>query len=646
MQDREGEQGYFRVTPGKQPKSKRPVVLIVFLAIVFIGAVSWLAINLDGFVEAEDVIIERPMADVPPTSSETKNPTASPSFSETPTVTSTPDLLNNPSENHYGFIVLAARQKGNSHLWYYEPGETEPYRLTTGSWDDRHPAISPDGVNLAFSSRRDGNWDLYTLNLETGETRRLTATMGYEGRPSWSPDGQWLAFEAYYDGNFDIWLLPVFGEGEPYKLTSHNSLDLSPVWGPNGRSIIFASNRTGNYDIYLADLEQVEERFVNLTNTVDLWETAPSFDPNSNQLAYVAAYSDMSRIFIQDMSDTSSAPLDVGRGINAIWSPTGDSIAVLQRYPHQSQILSYNLSGGGGLPLSLLLTGVVEGMDWFGIESGEVKITLPQTSDEPINLYDRIIESPGPDDSRYSLIELEDVSAPRALLSDRANEAFEALRRRIALELGWDFLANLDFAFVGINDPLPPGYPYNDWLFTGRAFAISEAIARAGWVELIKEDILGETYWRVHVRTRYQDGSLGEPLNEYPWDFSGRIKGDPTAYDQGGTFKEIIPGGYYVDFSEIAADYGFQRQAALNNWRTYFPGSRYSEFVLTDGLSWEAAMLELYPRAAILTPTPFRTPTPTPTRTPWPTSTPWWFRDLTPTVTSTPTTMPSSTPTQ
>lgn len=645
MEDRSEEQGYFRVTPGKQQRSRRPVVLIIFLALVSIGAVSWLALNLDGFVEAEDAVAERPQMEAPPTSSATYQPSASPDVSETPVITSTPYPLNS-SGLPYGFIVFAARENGFSHLWYYVPGETVARRLTAGSWDDRHPAISPDGTNLAFSSRRNGNWDLYSMDLNTGETRRLTATLGFEGYPSWSPDGKWLAFEAYYNGNFDIWLLPVFGDGEPYQLTSNKSLDLSPEWGVDGRMIIFTSNRNGNFDIFMADLDQVEDRFINITNTETRSELFPCFDAGSNRLAYVINHSEMSRVAILDVSQNSAAPEDVGSGILPAWSPDGTSLVVVQRYPGESHIIGYNLEAGSGLPISLLVEGEIEGLDWHMKESNSFNLAVQDGPEETEGLFETIIETPVAVGGRYSLIKLNEVSAPKPMLSDHVNEAFEALRRRTALELGWDFLANLDYAFVGINDPLPPGYSYDDWLYTGRAFAISEAITQAGWVELIKEDVLGETYWRVFVRTRYQDGSLGEPLRDYPWDFSGRMAGDPDAYDRGGSYKQDIPSGFYVDFTEIAADYGFSRQSALSNWRTYYPGARYSEFAFTDGMSWEDAMLELYPRSAILTPTPFRTPTPTPTRTPWPTSTPWWWRSITPTATASATPIVTSTPSQ
>jgi TolB protein len=216
------------------------------------------------------------------------------------------------------------------------------------------------------------------------------------------------------------------------------------------------------------------------------------------------------------------------------------------------------------------------------------------------------------------------------MLSTAVDEAFDELRERIAREAGWDFLARLDNAYAGLNDPLPPGFQFNDWLYTGRAFAFSEAVREAGWLEVVREDFSGLTYWRVYVRASIQDGSLGEPLRTHPWDFRGLSLASPLAYDQGGSLKSDIPQGYYVDFTLLAEDFGFDRLPSLANWRTYLPGTRYNEFVLSDGLTWEEAMLEIYPASAIITPTPFRTPTPTATRTPWPTPTPWWWRLLTP----------------
>ena len=51
---------------------------------------------------------------------------------------------------------------------------TEPIRLTEHPADDRWPAWSPDGRELAFASRRDGNWELYMMDYDGHNQTRLT----------------------------------------------------------------------------------------------------------------------------------------------------------------------------------------------------------------------------------------------------------------------------------------------------------------------------------------------------------------------------------------------------------------------------------------------------------------------------------------
>jgi TolB protein len=99
---------------------------------------------------------------------------------------------------------------------------------------------------------------------------------------------------------------------------------------------------------------------------------------------------------------------------------------------------------------------------------------------------------------------------------------------------------------------------------------------------------------RIFLKTAQQDGSQGEPLRELPWDFAARYESDPLYYDQGGKLKNAIPAGYYVDFTALAADYGWSRVPALDNWRTFFQGIRYWHFENRQGLTWEEAIRELY----------------------------------------------------
>jgi TolB protein len=345
---------------------------------------------------------------------------------------------------------------------------------------------------------------------------------------------------------------------------------------------------------------------------------------------------------LKGLSDLDRPPIPLGAGGQPVWSPDGSSLAAIVQAPLRTHLVSYAVEGS--LPLiGFPITEPVYQIAWtaHGLP-GEV-VTQSTGYVTPNSLYEVNLGSSA-GQARTTLVALKGIEAPNPALSDEVDEAFEALRQRAAAELGWDFLGTLEHAFVGINDPLPPGLSYDDWLYTGRAFAFNSDAVEAGLVEVVREDLAGQTYWRVLVRTANQEGAQGEPLRDYPWDFSARYSGDPRAYDQGGALVDSLPAGYYVDFTQLAQDYGFERVPALPNWRTYFSGTRFNEFVYRQGLDWLDAMLELYPLSAIVTPTPFLTPTPTPTRTLRPTPTPWWWRWQTPTATATPFIAPTPTP--
>jgi hypothetical protein len=169
-------------------------------------------------------------------------------------------------------------------------------------------------------------------------------------------------------------------------------------------------------------------------------------------------------------------------------------------------------------------------------------------------------------------------------------------------------------------------------------------MANAGWMTSTREQIGGETYWRLYLRALRQDGSQGEPIKSSPWDLGARYELNPSPYEAGGQFGPV-PSGYWVDVTSLAAAYGWQRLPALSNWRTYYEGARFTEFVMTGDLSWYSAMLELYPADILVTPTRVSPPTATPSRTPIPTNTPGPTRTPRPTFTPTMTRTPTNTAT-
>jgi TolB protein len=514
-------------------------------------------------------------------------------------------------------IAFAAYRNGQWDLYSIAADGSDPRQLTNDAAEDTDPAYSPDGTKIAFASRRDNNWDVYVFDLSSGEETRLTSSLHYEGAPAWSPDGKRLAYESYQNGNLDIWLVDAVGDAAAANLTANSQAgDFAPTWSPDGRTLAFTSWRQDSKDLYLLNREN--DILTHLTNTPTA-EAYPVWQPDGRQLAFVIDNLGDREIFTLDVPTAKasgvlqvlpqSVPLTwLGRTDGPAWSPAGDRIAAVFHRWDGEIIAIQRLDAAHELPHLLTEPIIVQGrLTWQAevINAGQQVATLAAAAPSP--LYEESLAPNGEVDSEpYDLIRMNDVETGTPWLADPVNNSFLAWRFRIRDEVGYDFMSQLSDASRDLAQ-FSDTTQYASWHKSGRAVDTLFDYFLAGELahEIAREEYSNNTYWRTFLRCTDQSGHCGRPMVVNPWDYSTPARTD-VAPEQGGVEKENLS-GYYVDFTAIGREYGWERISSYDDkeyhWISNFLAFEYWHYQKTAAvgpgrsgrLTWYQAMSEVYP---------------------------------------------------
>jgi hypothetical protein len=108
-----------------------------------------------------------------------------------------------------------------------------------------HPAVSPDGQWVAFTSPSGGtNTDIYLVRRDGGGLRRLTDDVAMDEQPAWSPDGTRIAFRSMRTGDGDIYVMNADGSDQRQVTGLQHQLGdpsrFEPAWTADGQRILFA----------------------------------------------------------------------------------------------------------------------------------------------------------------------------------------------------------------------------------------------------------------------------------------------------------------------------------------------------------------------------------------------------------------------
>jgi serine/threonine protein kinase len=190
-------------------------------------------------------------------------------------------------------LIYDSNRTGNRDVWMRERRTGTETALTTASWSEGLPQITPDGAQVAFRVTRDTRQSVTVLTLADGTSKTLceecagpygwspdgsglmarpmadTRTISfydfsgagprtlfshpefvlYEAR--FSPDGRWVAFHGLNSSTTrQIYVAPFRGRQQVLledwiPISSGDQMDRNIAWSPNGAMLYFLSDRDG-----------------------------------------------------------------------------------------------------------------------------------------------------------------------------------------------------------------------------------------------------------------------------------------------------------------------------------------------------------------------------------------------------------------
>lgn len=262
------------------------------------------------------------------------------------------------------YFVSDRQGKGTKEIWVMDFDGSNQRRLTRFNSITSYPAVSPDGLRVAFTTYAKGQPQIMMMSTETGRVIPFfNPPAPTNGLPSFAPDGTTVLYSSSISGFLQIYKSNIDGS-RAVRISSSRAIEVEPKVNPkNPTDVVFVSGRGGLQQIYRMNMDGAD--VVRLTNG-EGEASNPSWHPEGKHIAFAWTRGFAPgnwNVFIMDVASRETVQLTHGQGKNEnpTWAPNGRHLAFSSNRNGRSQIYTMLADGTEVKPLTS------EGNNWMPV---------------------------------------------------------------------------------------------------------------------------------------------------------------------------------------------------------------------------------------------------------------------------------------
>lgn len=135
-------------------------------------------------------------------------------------------------------LIFAWQKDGADRICWQAADGSAPMEPILENDRPRFPASwSPDGETLAFVEAREHGTDICLLHLRDRTVTPFLNSQSEELHPAFSPDGRWLAYTSEETGRPEVYMQAVPGPGRKLRISDQGGSQ--PLWARDGKTLFY-----------------------------------------------------------------------------------------------------------------------------------------------------------------------------------------------------------------------------------------------------------------------------------------------------------------------------------------------------------------------------------------------------------------------